>query len=372
MLKQSVVQPVYYEDENDENDADEHLILIDSSNTNDDDDNDNQNNTNEDADTYDGYSQNDEDEKTSSNNFKLKLSSSSSLSSHISTNTSTSSSESSVASIKSRMSTRQSIKKAAEKQQESTVTSSRTNMSESITTLDATNDVIIESEKKSSKKCMWNKCGYETNADESELIDHIQSKHVYSQKSNKKFKCLWKGCRVYKAQSSNFNWLERHVITHADSKPFACIINGCKRKFPTQTSLEKHVNTHMNQYETMSPSKQLKLQQQLNNGNPNRKYTQQLSNTSTITLSSASNSATATNNATNSLDTAKNAINVTGSSKASNLRKKSKVFESNKLLKKAKYKDYIDDLTYKLIEQRLVSLNYDQSEGTIKFRANVS
>jgi hypothetical protein len=101
------------------------------------------------------------------------------------------------------------------------------------------------------RKCLWHKCSYETK-DATQIIEHIKSKHIFTQKSLKTFKCLWKGCRVYKAQSCSFNWLERHSITHVDNKPFACIINDCSRKFQTQASLERHVNSHMNVYESSS------------------------------------------------------------------------------------------------------------------------
>jgi hypothetical protein len=112
------------------------------------------------------------------------------------------------------------------------------------------------------RKCQWLKCTYET-VDDAQIIEHIKSKHIFTQKSLKTFKCLWKGCRVYKAQSCNFNWLERHSITHVDSKPFACIINGCSRKFQTQASLERHVNSHMNVYDSStSPTKNSSMNNQ--------------------------------------------------------------------------------------------------------------
>jgi len=83
---------------------------------------------------------------------------------------------------------------------------------------------------------MWKKCTYLGNSTEidNSFIDHIKSKHIYSQKGLRRFRCLWEGCTVYQKPSVHFNWLERHVIDHIDKNPYMCIFNGCKRKFRTE------------------------------------------------------------------------------------------------------------------------------------------
>jgi hypothetical protein len=295
----------------------ENLILIDSSNNED-----------------------DNDEEKTNNSFKLKLSSSS-LSSSISSNISSTS----------RVSTRQSMKTHASnnQQQDLKSSSSSTTIATTVATSDTSSDIIIETQddvKKTTtegRKCLWHRCNFNTPND-GEFMDHIQSKHVYSQKTSKKFRCLWKGCRVYKSQSSSFNWLERHVITHVDTRPFLCIINGCKRKFPTQTSLERHVNTHMKVYE--SPSKQQKL------------LNQQIS-----TTSSSDSIKNAPINGSSHLHQSKSSSNLTAG-------RKRKLIEASKYLKKAKYKDYVDEFACKFVEQHLINMSF--SNGMIKFRANVS
>ena len=277
-----------------------------------------------------------DDEKTN-NSFKLKLSSSSSLSSHSSTLSSTSTN---------RVSTRQSLKTQSSNNKEALKNSS-----------DTSSDLIIENGEKNQqldesvviKKCLWHRCSYNTSKD-NEFMDHIQSKHVYSQKNCKKFRCLWKNCRVYKSQSSSFNWLERHVITHVDTKPFLCILNGCKRKFPTQTSLERHVNTHMKIYE--SPSKQQKL------------LNQQISTTSTsLSSDSIKNASVGNGNGGYYHQSKVSSSNYTTG-------RKRKLIEASKYLKKAKYKDYFDECACKYIEQHLVNMNYNN--GILKLKANVS
>lgn len=283
------------------------------------------------------------------NNFKLKLSSSSSLSSH-------SSSTVSSTSTSNRVSTRQSLKSRVSNTKEALKRSN----SEKVTGSDTSSDLVIENNGKKEenegdsvcKKCLWHRCSYETSND-SEFMDHIQSKHVYSQKTSRKFRCLWKSCRVYKSQSSSFNWLERHVITHVDTKPFLCIINGCKRKFPTQTSLERHVNTHMKIYE--SPSKQQKL------------LNQQISTiSSTLSNDSVKNASIPNGNTTSNgyyhHQSKSSSNHVTG--------RKRKLIEASKYLKKAKYKDFVDEFSCKYLEQHLINMSFNN--GFLKFKANVS
>jgi hypothetical protein len=283
----------------------------------------------------DSSSNDDNEDDKLNNNFKLKLSSSSSLSSHSSTVSSTSTSN--------RVSTRQSLK--------SRTINSNEEIKKSVVGSDNSSDIIIENADQNNKqndsvfkKCLWNRCNYVTQND-NEFMDHIQSKHVFSQKSCKNFRCMWRSCRVYKSQSSSFNWLERHVITHVDTKPFQCIINGCKRKFPTQVSLERHVNTHMKVYE--SPSKQ-------------QKYLNQQISTVSSTLSN---------------DSVKNGItngcsHQSKSSTNHSAGRKRKLIEASKYLKKAKYKDFIDEFSCKYLEQHLIGMCYNN--GFLKFKANVN
>ena len=276
-----------------------------------------------------------EDDKTN-NNFKLKLSSSSSLSSHSSTISSTSTSN--------RVSTRQSLKTRIINNKESATNEAGSDSSSDIIIENTDNRQDDKQDDSQIKKCLWNRCNYVTHND-NEFMDHIQSKHVYSQKSCKKFRCMWKSCRVYKSESSSFNWLERHVITHVDTKPFQCIINGCKRKFPTQVSLERHVNTHMKVYE--SPSKQ-------------QKYLNQQLSTVSSTLSNDSVKHGATNGCSHQ---SKSSTNHTSG-------RKRKLIEASKYLKKAKYKDFIDEFTCKYLEEYLINMSFNN--GFLKFKANVS
>lgn len=49
-----------------------------------------------------------------------------------------------------------------------------------------------------------------------------------------RYKCFWKGCKVYGKGSSSSLWLEKHVANHSGRKPFACIFDGCNLRFSTQ------------------------------------------------------------------------------------------------------------------------------------------
>lgn len=182
---------------------------------------------------------------------------------------------------------------------------------------------------KDAKFCLWNKCSF--NGPESQLIDHLQSSHISPQKKQNKFKCLWKGCKVYKAQSCSYTWLESHVFTHVDLKPFSCIITGCQRKFPTKATLEKHVNEHITNYENQSPTKALQHQ--------------------------VSHESSLNGNQQQSLQIAQS------SSRAKSTRKR------RVLYKNAQFKDFIDDYSYEKIDSLLDLINFDS--GLVKLKANL-
>lgn len=103
--------------------------------------------------------------------------------------------------------------------------------------------------------CKWKDCDFEDFEDQG-ILEHIKSKHVYSQEG-KKVSCLWEGCKVYSVQSRSQAWLERHVVCHCGDKPFRCIVDGCSLSFTSHKGLEKHVNNHfkLQQLPNQRPSK---------------------------------------------------------------------------------------------------------------------
>nr|XP_022290712.1 zinc finger protein aebp2-like isoform X2 [Crassostrea virginica] len=93
--------------------------------------------------------------------------------------------------------------------------------------------------------CKWKDCDCD-DFEEHGILEHVKSKHVYSQEG-KKVSCLWEGCKVFNVQSRSRAWLERHVVCHCGDKPFRCIVDGCSLNFTSQKGLEKHVNSHFKQ-----------------------------------------------------------------------------------------------------------------------------
>lgn len=96
--------------------------------------------------------------------------------------------------------------------------------------------------------CQWLQCGL--SVDESDLLDHIRSKHLEPQlqahRQDQKFVCLWTDCKVYNKKSSSQTWLEHHIVAHAGDKPFKCIVDGCGQRFTREQALQRHVNSHFN------------------------------------------------------------------------------------------------------------------------------
>ena len=247
-------------------------------------------------------------------------------------------------------------------------------------------------------KCLWHKCNYKavSGDDETEaLIEHIKSKHIYSQKECRRFRCLWEGCAVYKNPSCSFNWLERHVIDHIDTKPFVCIFNGCKRKFRTEAARERHVQCHINTSDSAagvvgsgspSPVKaksnllksaQMALIQNMKNKSLSSSSIAQsvsasaLLQSSSATASSLPSAAAAVNKNINGL----NGMNLSNYAQIlkSLQSKKRKNNTSNDLamkkFKKVQYKDYIDQSTVRLIEKKLRMFDY--KSGTVTFNAKI-
>lgn len=120
--------------------------------------------------------------------------------------------------------------------------------------------------------CKWELCGNEFEST-GKLLDHLKSIHAVAENQKDEtdsdsngsiqYKCLWEGCKVYGKGSSSKLWLEKHVLSHGGNKPFQCIVDGCKHRFGTQTLLERHVNNHFKNKEslsgavsTMSPSEE--------------------------------------------------------------------------------------------------------------------
>jgi len=77
------------------------------------------------------------------------------------------------------------------------------------------------------------------------ILDHIQTTHVFPQTKAEGYTCLWEGCKVYSKKSSSLSWIERHVLNHGGTKPFGCIFPGCGLSFGSQGALERHVNSHI-------------------------------------------------------------------------------------------------------------------------------
>ncbi|XP_046994500.1 LOW QUALITY PROTEIN: zinc finger protein aebp2 [Schistocerca americana] len=103
--------------------------------------------------------------------------------------------------------------------------------------------------------CQWSDCDvqFETST---ALLEHLQVSHVNPQTQSQiscegeNYVCLWTSCKVYGRTSCSRSWLERHVLSHGGNKPFRCIVDGCGQRFSSQTTLERHVNSHFNQTES--------------------------------------------------------------------------------------------------------------------------
>jgi len=208
------------------------------------------------------------------------------------------------------------------------------------------------------QKCLWNDCNYvgiSTNIDDS-LIEHLKSKHIYSQKKHKRFRCLWTGCNVYNYPSCSFNWLERHVVDHIDTKPFLCIFNGCKRKFRTEAAREQHVQWHIKTTDNQAHS---------SNGNAGSGSTQSPTKTRNNQLLKTKLALIKTKS-TNSLNKAASYTQL-----LKTLTKKRKQISNAKKFKKVQYKDFFEKFSVKILENRLESLDYMPTTGKIKFAANI-
>lgn len=97
--------------------------------------------------------------------------------------------------------------------------------------------------------CLWTDCSLRFDSDSS-LLEHLQNDHVNTQKTDS-FVCHWTGCKVYGRTSCSSSWLERHILSHGGNKPFRCIVDGCGLRFGSQLMLERHVNSHFKQSETL-------------------------------------------------------------------------------------------------------------------------
>ncbi|CAF1052440.1 unnamed protein product [Brachionus calyciflorus] len=271
------------------------------------------------------------------------------------------------------------------------------------------------------KKCLWNRCRFSVEANKSndELIEHVKNRHILSQKSCKKFHCLWKGCNVYDRPSTSFMWLERHVTDHIDLRPYSCLFSGCNRKFRTETELVKHCDLHCNTNSTTTLNSNSLTSQLSNISAPmqtspvkNRQQKHIILNTAKKALiqnikqkNKSSSQLNELNSANPSSNVKLNALN--GKAKSSSnlmnqktnnsfpnglnnnnnnsnnsakfqnysqilkaLTKKRKNTEFNKKkFKKAQFKDFVDACSLKVIDDKLNQLNYQS--GTCTFHANI-
>lgn len=81
--------------------------------------------------------------------------------------------------------------------------------------------------------CYWDDC-HENCETSSNLLDHLQTKHVNPQQEP--FSCRWANCKVHGRESCSRKWLERHVLSHGGSKLFKCIFEKCRMRFGSQVS----------------------------------------------------------------------------------------------------------------------------------------
>lgn len=79
--------------------------------------------------------------------------------------------------------------------------------------------------------CYWDECN-ENCETSSNLLDHLQTKHVNSQTAP--FSCRWANCKVHGRESCSRKWLERHVLSHGGTKLFKCIFDKCRMRFGSQ------------------------------------------------------------------------------------------------------------------------------------------
>lgn len=79
--------------------------------------------------------------------------------------------------------------------------------------------------------CYWDDCN-ENCETSSNLLDHLQTKHVNPQQAP--FSCRWANCKVHGRESCSRKWLERHVLSHGGSKLFKCIFEKCRMRFGSQ------------------------------------------------------------------------------------------------------------------------------------------
>lgn len=221
---------------------------------------------------------------------------------------------------------------------------------------------LIENDNVEKKKCMWNKCNYIGNSTEvdNSLVDHIKSKHIFSQKHLNRFRCLWKGCTVYQKPAYHFNWLERHVVDHIEKRPFMCIFNGCKRKFRTEEAREKHCQSHIGTSEKVE-----NVVQSQPVISPTKTRSHLLLNNAKIALIQNIKNK---NNTATSLKSAKPQTNYSQILKTLTKKRKTQALAAKKF-KKAHFKDFIDDFTVQVIENKLNFLEF--KNGKCNFKAEI-
>jgi len=245
-------------------------------------------------------------------------------------------------------------------------------------------------------KCQWEKCKFVGKSLEKEdLTKHLKEKHINTQRSSLHLKCCWKGCKNYKQPSVSFSWLERHAVDHIDTKPIACIMTGCAKKFRTNTDLEKHVQTHINNSTGtngsinspyVSPQKTSNkdlLKKTVEAVKLSQMQESQTKEPISVTKTNNKNASVRSKNglkiepsekqlatASALVDSAKLPDCFAHVRKALSKRRKTQTNNSQiKKFKKVQYEDFIDDASAKMIAQNLQQLNYEM--GTITFDYNI-
>ncbi|KAL1455005.1 hypothetical protein WDU94_009131 [Cyamophila willieti] len=92
--------------------------------------------------------------------------------------------------------------------------------------------------------CKWKDCTAKYSII-SNLVHHVQTIHVITQRHLGHFTCLWESCRHYGiSYNCAPSWPDHHMLTHT-GKTFECFIPGCKKIFKTEVLQRRHITHHL-------------------------------------------------------------------------------------------------------------------------------
>lgn len=235
------------------------------------------------------------------------------------------------------------------------------------------------------------------------LIVHLNQNHILSQQGQKKYRCLWVGCKVYGKESLSFNWLKMHVIEHVGKRPYICIFNGCNRRFRTEPELERHTQLHLggaqqsanlNGQSSLSPIKtrqqkhsmlnsaqlaiihKLKMNKQSMRGQSNGTSMKHSYSANDVLKSSKTGGLRSQFSSSSNLSKSASLNNrlqrYTNFLKGLSKKRKAQLTnaESYRIkFKKAQFKDFVDACSLKVVDDRLKKLKYQS--GTLTFTASI-